>query len=180
MGDASVTAWEPPADNDTGTGDGEWVFVVDPLWTEGSPPPMEAVVGGWYVDAGGMTRRFHPNPEYVPIAPGSPTDPVDATMRLVRQGEVTAEEFLSTLGEVSLGMALDSDGEPFLAESPDGEPCLLVTTAPAHRTGLDVSGWLELSIGELAEVLPDEGIDVLLNPGAPVSMRLLASTVKEA
>jgi hypothetical protein len=31
---------------------------------------------------------------------------------------------------------------------------------------------------ELAAALPDEGIDVLLNPGAPASMRIIADALK--
>ena len=41
-----------------------------------------------------------------------------------------------------------------------------------------VANWRD-EIAELAGALPDEGVDILLNPGGPASMRVLAAVVKE-
>ncbi|MFD9964189.1 type VII secretion system-associated protein [Amycolatopsis sp. NPDC058986] len=160
-----------------------WVFMIDPAWKaadEKDQPPIEAVVGGWYVDDDGETGLFRPNPDYQPSQPDLPTDPVDAALQLVVRGEVDGDELLKALPDIVYGVALDEDGTPVVALSPDDVPSVLVTTAPAHRERVNVSGWMEVTMGELAEALPDEGIDVLLNPGAPASMRLLAGTMKES
>lgn len=161
----------------------EWVFMIDPAWQpteEGDRPPAEAVVGGWFVDAEGEVGRFHANPDYEPSTPTSPTDPVDASLQLVTQGKAGSDELMSTLREAMVGVAVDEDDNPVIDASPDGVPCVLVTTAPAHRHRVDVSQWADAHMVELVGALPDEGIDVLLNPGAPASMRLLATALKEA
>lgn len=160
------------------------VFLIDPAWQEagGDPrqPLLEAVVGGWYVEADGTTGRFQANPDYVPSSPGSPTDPIDATLRLVNKGEADADALLATLRDAVLGVAVDEDGNPVVAPSPDGVASVLVTTAPAHRHGVEVAGWQEATTAELAEVLPEEGIDVLVNPGSDASMRLIADALRQA
>ena len=160
-----------------------WVFMIDPAWEqrdEDAQPPAEAVVGGWYVDEDGETGLFQPNPDYQPSEPDLPTDPVDAAVQLVVRGDTDGEELLNALPQVMYGVALDEEGNPVVAPAPDDVPSVLVTTAPAHRSRVNVENWAEVTVRELAEALPDEGVDVLLNPGAPASMRLLASIVKES
>ncbi|MEV6233736.1 type VII secretion system-associated protein [Saccharopolyspora shandongensis] len=161
-----------------------WVFLIDPAWQEqgGDPqrPPREAVVGGWHVEADGTTGRFHANPDYVPSTPNSPTDPVDATLRLVNKGEADADALLATLREAAFGIAVDEDQNPVIAPAPDGVASMLVTTSPAHRKRVQVEGWREATAAELADALPEEGVDVLINPGSPASMRLLASALRRA
>ena len=59
----------------------QWVFLIDPSWqaeaaekSEGADPekpPLEAVLGGWFVEESGVTSRFHANPSYEPTTPGS-------------------------------------------------------------------------------------------------------------
>lgn len=167
---------DQPADRD------EWIFMIDPAWQpaeDDQEPPVEAVVGGWFVDENGVTGRFRPNPAYQPSLPDLPTDPVDAMLQLVARGEAQGDEVLSVLGDVIYGVALDERGALAVAPAPDEVLSVLVTTAPAHRARVDVPGWEEMTVGELAELLPDEGIDVLLNPGAPASMRLVAGAVKD-
>ncbi|HET6501532.1 MAG TPA: type VII secretion system-associated protein [Amycolatopsis sp.] len=163
----------------------QWVLLVDPAWRpgdddEGSDPPPEAVVGGWYVEEDGTTGRFSANPDYVPSGPDSPTDPVDAAVRLVTKGDAGTDEMFSAMREVVLGLAVDADENPVIAPSPDDVPSLLVTTAPARRAGITVDGWVEVLAAQLAAALPDEGPDVLLNPGSAVSMRVQASALKNA
>jgi hypothetical protein len=163
--------------------EGQWVFMVDPAWqppNEGDDPPVEAVVGGWWVETDGTTGLFRPNPSYEPSQPDYPTDPVDAALQLVVRGEADGEELLSSMREIMLGVALDEDGDAVVAPAPDDAPSILVTTAPAHRSRVHSENWAEVTVAELAESLPDEGVDVLINPGAPASMRLLASAVKRS
>ncbi|GAB2649112.1 hypothetical protein GCM10027271_03400 [Saccharopolyspora gloriosae] len=161
----------------------QWILLVDPAWTPESDdarPPEEAVVGGWFVPADGTAQRFEPNPNYEPSSEDSATDPVDATLRLVVQGQAEGDALLATLRDAVLSIAVDEQGEAIVVPSPDDVPSVLAVTAPAHSARLDVPNFREVSTRELAEALPDEGVDVLLNPGAPSSMRLLASALKEA
>ena len=163
--------------------EGQWVFMVDPAWEpreEGADPPVEAVVGGWWVEPDGSTGLFRPNPSYQPSQEDYPTDPVDAALQLVVRGEADGDELLASMHEIMLGVALDEDGDAVVAPAPDDTPSLLVATAPVHRARVHTDNWAEVTVAELAESLPDEGVDVLINPGAPASMRLLASAVKRS
>ena len=164
--------------------DGErWTFLIDPAWdtARDGTPPADAVVGGWLLDADGGTGPFHPNPDYRPSHPDSPTDPVDATLRLVNRGEADADALLATMVTAVLGVAMDEQGNPLVAAAPDGVPSVLVTTAPGHRSRVRAAaGWQEVRAEELAEVLPDNGVDLLVNPGAPASMRIVAASLKQA
>jgi hypothetical protein len=169
----------PPLPGTDGEG---WTFLIDPAWdTErDGTPPAAAVVGGWLVDADGNTGAFHPNPDYRPSYPDSPTDPVDATLQLVNRGQADPDALLATMVAAVLGIAMDEQGNPLVAAAPDGVPSVLVTTAPGHRARVAAAGWQEVRADELAEVLPDNGIDLLVNPGAPASMRIVAASLKQA
>lgn len=172
-----------PATDEVGDVDDHWVFLLDPAWQQADAhdePPAGAVVGGWFVDADGTKGLFQPNPDYQPSEPGLPTDPVDAAVQLVVRGDADGDEVLSTLQEVVLGVALDDEGVAVVAPAPDDVPSLLVATAPAHRARVNASAWIEVTVQELADALPDEGIDVLLNPGALASMRILADAIKRS
>jgi hypothetical protein len=163
--------------------DGErWTFLIDPAWNteHNGTPPAAAVVGGWLVAVDGSTGAFHPNPDYRPSHPDSPTDPVDATLQLVNRGEADADALLATMVDAVFGVAMDEQGNPLVAAAPDGVPSVLVTTAPGHRSRVSASGWQEVRAEELAEVLPDNGVDLLVNPGAPASMRIVAASLKRA
>ncbi|HEY2061625.1 MAG TPA: type VII secretion system-associated protein [Amycolatopsis sp.] len=191
--------------------DDQWVLLVDPVWqaasssgpepaggsasapdqTSGSAsledgaevtaPPLTAVVGGWLARADGSVGRFEANPAYEPSGPGSPTDPLDAALRLAAREEADFDQVAAVLRESAFSVALDVDQEPLIAPSPDNVPCLLVTTAPAHRTRVRAAGWLPASAEDLLPLLAArEGTDLLLNPGAPGCTRLLADTVREA
>ncbi|GAA3440178.1 type VII secretion system-associated protein [Kutzneria kofuensis] len=176
----------------------QWVFLIDPAWQaenaakaeagEGEPtrPPLEVVVGGWFVAEDGETGRFHANPAYEPSSPDSPTDPVDATLQLVVRGDGDADQLLSTMRESAFGIAVNAENTPVVVLSPDEVPCVLVATAPAHSRRIaeveglsDVAAWVEVTLDQLVGLLPEEGVDVLLNPGAPASMRLLAAALRE-
>ncbi|MGP4014984.1 type VII secretion system-associated protein [Saccharopolyspora sp. 5N708] len=160
-----------------------WMFMVDPAWQpadEDDRPPIEAVVGGWFVAEDGKTSLFMPNPDYQPSLPDLPTDPVDAALQLLARGEADGDEVLSKLPEVILGVALDERDVPVVAPAPDDVLSLLVTTSPARRARVNARDWWDVTVDELADVLPDEGIDVLLNPGGPASMRILASAIRRS
>lgn len=179
-------------------GDDQWVFLVDPAWqpspqdadasgeavaqTEGEVqgPPLEAVVGGWLVAADGATGRFHANPGYQPSRPGSPTDPVDATLQLLVRGEVDSDALFAVIRESVFEVALDEEQRPIVAPSPDDVPSLLVATAPAQRPRVHTDNWrADVTAAELSELLRELGVDVLINPGSPASIRLIGDVFAE-
>ncbi|KAA5829173.1 type VII secretion system-associated protein [Saccharopolyspora hirsuta] len=158
----------------------QWVFLIDPSRQQRSgQPPRSAVVGGWYVEPDGTTGRFHANPDYEP-GPDSPTDPLDAALRLAARGELQAEQLLAVLGEAAFGIAVDDAGAPVVAPAPDGVPTVLVTSAPAHRARVQVAAWRDATAAELSQVLSAEGVDALINPGSTASMRILAEALRRA
>ncbi|MGP4014986.1 type VII secretion system-associated protein [Saccharopolyspora sp. 5N708] len=161
----------------------EWLFLPDPSWrpeNEDDRPPLELVVGMWIVSADGVTGPFQGNPDYRPPDPASPTDPADAAMRVaVMEDPPDTETVLRNLRGVLLGVALDDEGQALVASLPDDVEAVLVTTAPVHREHVEVPGWQDVLIWELADALP-EGVDLMVNPGAPVSMHLQRDTVRDA
>jgi hypothetical protein len=165
-----------------------WVFMIDPAWQpqpqpdseEAPPPPLEVVVGVWLAGADGTTGPFRPNPYYVPSSPFSPTDPMDAVLRLISRDEADWDTVFSILRDSEFGVALDVEGDPVLAASPDDVQCLLATTAPAHRAAVQADTWRDVSASQLLALLRENEVDLLINPGAVTSTRLLAATVADA
>jgi len=175
-------------------GDDQWVFLIDPAWQaqaaekaaaepaerEIEGPPLEAVVGGWLVTADGTTGRFRANPDYQPSRPGSPTDPVDATLQLLVRGEVDSDALFAVIRESVFDVALDADGKPIIAPAPDDVPSLLVSTAPAQRFRVHADDWrVEVTAAELSDLLQEHKVDVLFNPGGPASIRLIGDVFTE-
>jgi hypothetical protein len=162
---------------------GQWIILVDPAWRAPAPgvrPPVEAVVGGWLVAADGSYGGFHANAGYLPSNPDSPTDPVDATLRLVARGEAGVDALLAALRDATVAVAIDQHASPVIDQSPDGVPSVLVTTAAVHRHRVRVQEWMDIPTARLGEWLPEQGVDVLLNPGAPTSIRLSAEVFRRA
>ncbi|GAA3438163.1 type VII secretion system-associated protein [Kutzneria kofuensis] len=160
----------------------QWLFLVDPAWQpaeEGQNPPAESVVGGWLV-TDGVVGRFEPNPDYEPLSPESPTDPVDAALRMAADGEVDSDALFAVIRESEFGVALDEHQRPLIAPAPDDVLSLLVTTAPAHRGRVRAEAWQVVSCAELAGMLAEHEVDALVNPGASTSTRLLAATIADA
>ncbi|MEV5543068.1 type VII secretion system-associated protein [Saccharopolyspora shandongensis] len=161
----------------------QWVVLIDPDWKpepEQQQPPETAIVGSWYIDGDGSLRDFRPNRAYEPSSPDSPTDPVDATLRLVMRGELPVPELLAALPGSHLLIGLDEENTPIVTRAPDGNPSVLVLTAFAHAQRLTVPVWAEATAEEVAHALPEEGVDVLLNPGAPASTRIGAREFRDA
>ncbi|GAA3361844.1 type VII secretion system-associated protein [Saccharopolyspora gregorii] len=162
-----------------GEGD-RWHFLLDPAWAEEDDPPTTAVVGGWLVDGGGETALFRANPSYRPSRPGLPTDPADAALQLAVEDRIDGAEVLERLSQVVLALAVDEEGRTVVTKSPDDVLSVLVATSPAHQRRVPEARWLEVTVDELADELPESGLDVLLNPGAPASMRIEAGALKDA
>jgi hypothetical protein len=167
----------------------ELLLLVDPAFEETAEtpdPPPESVIGAWPLAPDGTTGRFRPNPVHVPSSPDVPSDPVDAVLRLLVGGEADEEDLLAVLGEVDLDVALDPDEVVLILPAPDGQLCLLATTAPRHRaavidgTAAPVASWRTVGLAEVAAALPEQGVDVLLNPHGPAPMRVAAAAVRDA
>ncbi|UMP06973.1 type VII secretion system-associated protein [Amycolatopsis sp. EV170708-02-1] len=163
------------------------MLLIDPAWeaTDEAPePPVSALLGVWALTEAGDRGRFQSNPVYQPITADSPLDPVDAVLRLLARDDqdqaLPASMLESVLRDVTLSIALNEQGAALVRPAPDGVPSVLVTTAAGHSRRLAVPGWRALTVEQLAEALPARGVDVLLNPGAPASMRVLADVIRRA
>jgi hypothetical protein len=168
----------PPPQTGAGT---ELVLLFDPAFTLGEREtvPEHVVLGAWLVDETGTPSRFHPNPRYRPSSPDSPLDPVDAVLRALTGGEDVADRLPVALRDTVLGIATAEDGTAVVRPAPDGIPSVQVATSHGHRARVgEVARWLDVTVGELAGALPPRGVDVLLNPGSPASMRILADAVR--
>jgi hypothetical protein len=172
------------AEESTEEGQGHLMFLVDPEWRPneetGTTTPMTAIIGVWPVDEDGTRGKFQPNPIYFPSTPDSPLDPVDAVLGRLAAGEFDPDLLPEVLYDVMFGIALDERGVAIVRHAPDGVPAVLVTTSYGHRDRVDAPQWRNVTVHQLAEALPARGVDVLLNPGARTSMRVLAEVIREA
>ncbi|ASO18681.1 hypothetical protein FHR81_000942 [Actinoalloteichus hoggarensis] len=169
----------PPQDADQGRQN--WVMLPSRDWRhrEGETPPPEAIVGAWPLDATGGVGLFEPNPGYRPAGPQVPTDPADAAIRLALGGDVEASgQIVGLLWAAVLETPVSEDGRPLVTSSPDHVPCVVVATAAVNRARIEAPSWRRVSAAELADLLP-EATDLLINPGGPAAMRLLAEVFRE-
>lgn len=158
-----------------------YLLLMDPEWEpEGGrrEPPIEAVVGLWPVRDDGSIGRFRSNPEYFPRTPGSPTDPVDALLRLVAREEAEIEQVQLVLRDSLVDVAMNGDGRPLIVHSPDDVPCVVVVTAAEHQSRVGAPMWQRVELDELVLMLAD-GIDVFLNPYGPAPVRLTGDFMRE-
>lgn len=163
-------------------GTGRLLLLIDREWKpddeENPNPPLEVVLGGWEIRKDGSPGLFRANPAYRPTSEWSPYDPVDAVLRTIA-GAGTGERALgSVLRGALLTIATDEQGVALIRPSPDGLPCVLVATAHGLRADDEAARWVDISVGQLAAVLPEQGVDVLLNPGSAASMRLRGDAVR--
>ncbi|GLY00694.1 MULTISPECIES: type VII secretion system-associated protein [Actinoplanes] len=154
--------------------DETYLLLMDPEWQrrEGDEtPPMRSVVGLWPLSADGVMGRFRSNPEYIPLRPESPTDPIDALLRLAMRGDATMEQVQLVLRDTLLDLAMNGDGRPLVVRSPDDVPCVVVATSAQHQARTFAPEWHRIELDTLIERLAD-GIDVMINPNGPASVRL--------
>jgi hypothetical protein len=172
-----VVDQEPPAEEALEN----WAILPDPYWEpkgDDDMPPPEAMVGGWLLDENGNAGPFQPNPDYMPRDDTSPTDPADAVMRLIVEGQATIDDLIPVVQDAIVELAVTEDGYPLVGPAPDKSPCVAVATAAVHRKRVGGDNWAELTFPELVDVLPAD-TDILLNPGAPAATLLIASTLAE-
>jgi hypothetical protein len=151
-----------------------YFLLMDPEWErrEGDEtPPMRAVVGLWPMHADGSMGRFRSNPEYVPLRPESPTDPIDALLRLAMRGDARMEQVQLVLRDTLIDLAMNGDGRPLVVRSPDDVPCVVIATSGQHQQRVFAPEWHRIELETLVERLAD-GIDVMINPNGPAPVRL--------
>jgi hypothetical protein len=175
-----------PTEPDPSTGT-DLLVLIDPgaeADEDGTVAP-EHVIGGWEVDADGITGRFVPNAAHVPSDPDVPSDPADAALRGLTTGDTDADDLFTALADIDLLIGHDGDGDVAVVPATDRAPYILAVTAPRHcgpaEATVDppVAEWRLCTVAELADALP-EGIDVLLNPEGPAPAHLTAVAVRDA
>ncbi|MFC3456272.1 type VII secretion system-associated protein [Amycolatopsis speibonae] len=156
-----------------------WVLLMDLGWEpekEDQQPPIEAVVGMWPIEDG-KAGKFRANPGYVPADENSPTDPLDAALRLVLRGQGEIEQVQLILRDSLFDIAMNGDGRPLVMRSPDEIPCVVIATGEPHRQRVSSPDWRRIDLAGLVELLA-EGVDVLFNPGGPAMVRLNADFMR--
>lgn len=161
----------------------EEVFLLtDPEWEPEGPddaPPFEVVVGMWPMRPDGTVGEFRPNPDYEPRYEASPTDPLDALIRLTLLGEVDPEHVAAVLRNSLVELALNGDGRPLVVRDDDGGLCAMLATSASHQRRIIAPDWRRVGLAELSATLAD-GTDVLVNPGSPTGARLGADFLRQA
>jgi hypothetical protein len=158
-----------------------WFLLMDPGWepaSETDSPPIEAVVGLWPMEEE-KVGKFRANPGYVPSDENSPSDPLDAVLRLVLQGRAEADHIQLMLRDTLFDIAMNGDGNPLVMKSPDDIPCVVVATGEPHRQRISSPDWRRIDLGELVELLAD-GVDVFFNPTGPAAVRLTGGFMHES
>ncbi|BCY13399.1 type VII secretion system-associated protein [Actinoplanes sp. L3-i22] len=157
----------------------EYVLLLDPAWSpdDGTEPPVEAIAGLWPMRPDGTTGRFRGNPDYRPVDPDAPTDPIDSALRDIAYDQAGTEVLEVVLRDALVEFAGNGDGRPLLAHSPDDVLCAVIATAEPHRRRIAAPQWQRVTVEEVAELLPD-GTDLLINPGGPAAIRLTAGFVR--
>lgn len=159
-----------------------WFLLMDPSWApeeEEDVPPPESVVGVWPVADDGRLGRFRSNPGYVPADVLSPSDPVDAGLRLMLRNDGDPEQLQLLIRDSTFDIAMNGDGRPLIVKSPDDIDCVVLATAEVHRRRVASPLWRRIDVEELVDMLAD-GVDVLFNPGGDASARLIGDFIRAA
>jgi hypothetical protein len=158
------------------------LLMLDSAWEpagDEQEAPAEVIVGAWLMTGEGEVGRFLPNPYYRPASPESPLDPLDAVLRQLARQEGETKHLADVLRHTTFTIALDERGAALVEPAPDGASVVLAASSPGHEDHVKAAHWREVTLAELAAALPAAGVDVLINPCAPVSMRFYADTVRE-
>ncbi|MEC3920258.1 type VII secretion system-associated protein [Nocardia sp. CDC160] len=169
-----------PIANDARRGpdsDSVWLILPEPEWDAESPLPSGAMVGGWRLGENGRPGPFQPNPHYRPHDGATPTDPLDAVLRLFAAGEDVGHRIVPMVLGAVLQIGCDERGAPRPCRAPDGAPCVAVVTAEVHKRRVNVDRWLSITGDCLPELTPP-GADILFNPGGPAQFRLVAKALR--
>jgi hypothetical protein len=160
---------------------GEWLVLTTPRWEPSTPsqkqPPPEAIVGGWMVDENGSVGPFQPNPDYLPADAATPTDPLDAILRLIAGGEQQlVDEFVSMLCHSIVEIGCDEHNQPGVTIMPDDILCVVIATSPTQKLGVEVDRWWPVVGSDLPEIVPG-GVGILLNPNGCAPLCLVSDAL---
>ncbi|WP_018908512.1 type VII secretion system-associated protein [Salinispora arenicola] len=161
---------------------GDYLLLTDPEWEPEKPDealPFEAVIGLWPVLENGNVGEFRPNPEYEPRYENSPSDPLDAVIRLTLFGDVEPDQLVAVLRDSLVELALNGDGRPLVVRADDGVLCAMLATSALHQREIVAPDWRRVGLTELVSTLGD-GTDVLVNPGSATATRLGADFLRQA
>lgn len=159
----------------------DWLVLVSGGWTpptEGAAPPVEQVVGAWPVTATGSVDRFEPNPLHRPTTEADPTSLVAAAVLVAASGRADGDLVLLAVRDSTVHLAVDHADRPVVDIAPDGERCVVVATSETDRLRLGPGEWLTVDLPALLDLIPP-GVDVLVDPGSPTSMRLLTAALQD-
>ncbi|MCX4091752.1 type VII secretion system-associated protein [Nocardia sp. alder85J] len=157
-------------------------MLVDPVWNRTDPaaaPSVDVIVGGWELHIDGTTGPFRPNPRYRPSAASVPTDPIDAVLRLIADGQRLGTELVDAIRDSIVEIGCDAHNQPLLGTAPDQTPCVVVATAELQKTHIDVERWIPVHGSTLIDIIPTSA-DVLLNPTGVAPFRLRTDTLRVA
>jgi hypothetical protein len=140
---------------------------------------MEVIVGGWMIGESGEVGPFQPNPRYLPGNDETPSDPTDALLRLIAEGEPVGDELVESIRNSVVEILCDEQDAPIVDNAPDGVPCVLVVTAEAQKVDLRSARWWPVLGSELPWIAPS-GTDILLNPNGSAPFRLAAGILRNA
>ncbi|MFE7802093.1 type VII secretion system-associated protein [Nocardia sp. NPDC057440] len=158
---------------------GDWFVLPAPSWDPDGPsaaPPPEAIVGGWMVEDDTI-GPFEPNPGYRP-ADDTPSDPIDAVLRLIAIGEELGDELIATICHSVVEIGCGTDDLPIIGAAPDGAPCIVVATAAVQKQALDVDSWMRTLGSNLPEIVPQD-VDIMLNPSGAAPFRLIMNAMRD-
>ncbi|WP_328406951.1 type VII secretion system-associated protein [Nocardia sp. NBC_00403] len=159
---------------------GDWFVLPAPSWNPDGPsatPPPEATVGGWMVEVDGTIGPFEPNPGYLPADDSTPSDPIDAMLRLIAAGEKLGDELVAMICHSVVEIGCGDDDLPLIGAAPDGAPCVVVATAAVQKRTVDVDRWMLMVGSDLPRIVP-RGVDIMLNPSGVAPFRLLINTMR--
>lgn len=162
---------------------GDWFVLPAPSWDSAAPPstiPPESIVGGWPMQADGRIGPFQPNPGYLPADNSTPSDPIDAILRLVSAGESDlGDELVTMLGHSVIEIGCDENYSPQIGASPNSPQCIVAATAEVQKRLVDVAHWVPVLGHQLPQIVPP-GVDIVLNPTGTAPFRLLITAMEEA
>jgi hypothetical protein len=150
---------------------GGWVYAVDPAFDLSGAVPPHGVVGAWKVDERGeIVGEFTWNPNYRPSSQAlelpPPTDPLDGAVQLAATGYGPEDAVIGRFLEREVLVTGEDRGTTVRAFS-----------SQAHLPPGEEGNWQRVPGRELVARLPAGG-EVVVNPGAPTSVRLAADDLK--
>lgn len=157
---------------------GDWFILPAPSWEPDGPaamPPPEGIVGGWLVE-NGTIGPFEPNPGYLPEE-GTPSDPIDALLRLISTGEELGDELVATICRSIVEIGCGTDALPLIGTAPDGAHCVVVATAAVQKETTDVDTWMRVLGSDLPKIVPP-GVSIMLNPSGAAPFRLFLNAMR--